>query len=240
MQFARGQQGVEVPLRAENLLDIKRFRIHVYWDETVFEYAGWTLQGTRSEGAWRTDLHGDLDELRGEVTYPEGQCPPSIPAGDGEVVKILLNVRTNATLGTTTFTYRDNEMNFKDCDDQMTLPLLVMGSAEITESPPASSDPRTMGVLPDRLTLRRVVPNPVDHTAEFQFGLPAAGEVVLSIYDVAGREIVRLAQRDYTDGWHSAVWDRRDRNGSEASAGVYFVQLVGLGQVRTQRILLLR
>jgi flagellar hook assembly protein FlgD len=57
------------------------------------------------------------------------------------------------------------------------------------------------------------------------YDLPVRSKVLLSIYDVDGRQVARLA-----DGWQEAgrynlKWDGRDKRGRACPTGVYFCSL---------------
>lgn len=49
--------------------------------------------------------------------------------------------------------------------------------------------------------------------------------VDLGIFDVKGRLVKKIADRDFGTGTHSVVWDGRDSNGDRVASGVYFYRL---------------
>jgi hypothetical protein len=57
-----------------------------------------------------------------------------------------------------------------------------------------------------------------------QFALPQRAHVRLSVIDLQGREVARLADDDFTAGRHSAAWDGLGRNGA-VLAGLYFLRM---------------
>ncbi len=62
--------------------------------------------------------------------------------------------------------------------------------------------------------------------ARLSFGLAKAERATIAIYDVRGRLVRKLTDRDYSAGSnHSVEWDRRDASGRQADAGIYFAQL---------------
>ncbi len=68
-------------------------------------------------------------------------------------------------------------------------------------------------------------PNPFNPTATIRFGLPEAGKVTLVIYDLMGREVVRLVEGGRDAGWQAVVWDGRDARGREVPTGIYIARL---------------
>ncbi|GAJ03228.1 unnamed protein product, partial [marine sediment metagenome] len=68
-------------------------------------------------------------------------------------------------------------------------------------------------------------PNPFNPTATIRFGLPEAGKVTLLVYDLMGREVVRLLERHQDAGWQAVVWDGRNAKGQEVPTGIYIARL---------------
>ncbi len=85
------------------------------------------------------------------------------------------------------------------------------------------------------LTLAVPFPNPTLGAAEIGFDLPTAQSVRVTVFDVLGREVARLADGDHTAGPHRLILDA-----SALGAGVYTVRLVAGETVRTQRLVVAR
>jgi len=62
-------------------------------------------------------------------------------------------------------------------------------------------------------------PNPFTGGTTVSFFMPAPGSVGIDVYDVSGRLIARLADRDYVRGTHTVRWVPVE---SGVAAGVYF------------------
>ena len=50
-------------------------------------------------------------------------------------------------------------------------------------------------LLPKQFSLHRNYPNPINPVTTLRFELPSESDVALAIYDLRGREVVRLADR---------------------------------------------
>ncbi|MCH8838370.1 MAG: T9SS type A sorting domain-containing protein, partial [Candidatus Marinimicrobia bacterium] len=92
-------------------------------------------------------------------------------------------------------------------------------------------DATTLGILrqellPGRFALRQNYPNPFNPSTTVRFDLPLAASVRLAVYDLLGREVVRLVDGHLEAGYHQQVWSGRDRDGQEVPTGIYFVRLV--------------
>ncbi len=86
--------------------------------------------------------------------------------------------------------------------------------------------------------LASAVPNPSRGTVSIQWGLSSAARVDLSVFDVLGRRVRRLAEGNQGAGQKIAVWNGRDDRGQRVASGLYLVRLQ-LG-TRTFRTSLLR
>ena len=61
--------------------------------------------------------------------------------------------------------------------------------------------------------------------ANVLFGVSKADRVQVRVYDVTGRLVRTLADREFPAGNHSLVWNGRDDAGTQVARGVYFTQL---------------
>jgi hypothetical protein len=79
-------------------------------------------------------------------------------------------------------------------------------------TPPASR--------PAGLMLAQNRPNPFKRYTEIGYGLPAAGDVTLTIYNLMGQEVITPVSGHQPPGYGIAAWDGKHSNGAEV-AGVY-------------------
>ncbi len=78
-------------------------------------------------------------------------------------------------------------------------------------------------LLVDRLG--PVIPNPFNPSTRIHFSLKADTEISLSVFDMRGREISRLAEGEWPAGGHDVQWQGRDGNGAPVASGAYFARL---------------
>ena len=69
--------------------------------------------------------------------------------------------------------------------------------------------------------LAPAVPNPFAANTRVEFTLDQAERVDLSVFDVSGRQVARLAEGWHAAGPHSVSWSGHDLTGAELPAGVY-------------------
>jgi hypothetical protein len=100
------------------------------------------------------------------------------------------------------------------------------------------------GVTPSRLDdlFLQVRPNPVrGDNVEIAFRASGARNEHVSIYDVAGRLVRRLAAGGAgPEEMRSVTWDSRSASGQPVGAGLYFVRASSDARVETARITILR
>jgi len=92
-------------------------------------------------------------------------------------------------------------------------------------------DPRDFELAPIR-------PNPMSGGGRIAFTVPFRSPVRLSVFDVQGREVARLAQGDHEPGRYSVEWDGTSQR--RRQSGVYFVRLDAPGVHLVQRLVLMR
>jgi len=83
-------------------------------------------------------------------------------------------------------------------------------------------------------------PNPTRGASEIRFRLPAEARVTLSVYDVSGALVRRLADERLRAGDHLASWDGRNAAGVEVSSGVYFYRLEAGPRSESRRLAIVR
>jgi hypothetical protein len=70
---------------------------------------------------------------------------------------------------------------------------------------------------PTTFAFHPAYPNPFNPSTELRFDLPEPGGVMITVLDVLGREVARIAEGTYDHGYHSVTWNARD-----LASGVYF------------------
>jgi len=73
--------------------------------------------------------------------------------------------------------------------------------------------------------LSQARPNPFNPRTTIEYSIAAPGYVTLRVYDLAGRVVRTLVDRDVEPGEHKVVWDGTTDAGQRAASGVYFVKM---------------
>jgi hypothetical protein len=88
---------------------------------------------------------------------------------------------------------------------------------------------RTLGLTVARVYhnhLEQNFPNPFNPSTTIAFSLKDAGNVNLTIYDVAGRRVRNLVDEHRDRGVYKITWDGMNDSGSRVASGVYFYKMI--------------
>lgn len=83
-------------------------------------------------------------------------------------------------------------------------------------------------------------PNPFNPSTRIPFELTRGARVTLAVYDVAGRHVRAVLDRQYPAGLHEAEWDGKDDAGRGVASGVYFYRMHAGNRTETRRMVLLK
>lgn len=83
--------------------------------------------------------------------------------------------------------------------------------------------------------LSEINPNPFNSSTRIHYQIPAATRVTLTIYDVTGRRVTVLEDRNMDSGEHETIWDA-----SNMPSGVYFLHMNTKDFQDTKKLLLLK
>ena len=84
-------------------------------------------------------------------------------------------------------------------------------------------------------TLDKMYPNPFNPTTQISYSIENAGQMKLSIYNIAGQEVSVLHDGYQSSGSYNVQW-----NATELASGVYYVSMVMNGHVETMKAIILK
>ncbi|MCH8838423.1 MAG: T9SS type A sorting domain-containing protein [Candidatus Marinimicrobia bacterium] len=94
--------------------------------------------------------------------------------------------------------------------------------------------------LPQSFALHQNYPNPFNPSTTLQFDLPMATDIRIVVYDLLGREVVRLMDQRLEPGYHQLVWNGRDRRGRSVPTGMYIVLMATPEYTKSIKLVLLK
>ncbi len=89
--------------------------------------------------------------------------------------------------------------------------------------------------VPGKWELPPVYPNPFNSRTQVSFKVPVESHVNLAIYDLLGREVMKLLDRDIASGTQRVSVDM-----SDFSSGIYFVRMNAPGYQAVQKIVMIK
>ena len=84
-------------------------------------------------------------------------------------------------------------------------------------------------------TLDKMYPNPFNPTTQISYSIENAGQMKLSIYNIAGQEVSVLHDGYQSSGSYNVQW-----NAAELASGVYYVSMVMNGHVETMKAVVVK
>ncbi|MGB2980464.1 MAG: CARDB domain-containing protein, partial [Candidatus Zixiibacteriota bacterium] len=172
---------------------------------------------TNSDGRWLLNL--------GNLKNPVSNNVLPYEAGDTIFLQVL-----GGGEGSGADTIVISGASPQDCGDQ------EIGISTGVEEPTGPA----AGPLPERFYLSANYPNPFNQSTIIKFGLPVAGHVELSIYNIVGRKVVTLLDQDYQAGNHVVTWNGENADGRSVSSGIYFYRVKSGEFTQIRKMVLLK
>ena len=95
-------------------------------------------------------------------------------------------------------------------------------------------------LYPTQFELRQNYPNPFNPTTTISFDLPEDANVMVDIFDVAGRKIRTLINEPKEAGTHQVMWDGQDDHGNSVASGVYVYRIQAGDFVQSKKLLFMK
>ena len=94
--------------------------------------------------------------------------------------------------------------------------------------------------MPYSFSLSQNYPNPFNPTTQIQYDLPESEFVSINIFDIMGREVKTLVNKEQIAGFRSVQWNATNNLGQPVPAGMY-IYTIQAGEFRqTRKMVLLK
>lgn len=93
------------------------------------------------------------------------------------------------------------------------------------EDPPTDVDDIQGVPLPGAMALEQNYPNPFNSSTVIPYNLVDSGSASLTVYDLTGRRVTKIASGYKQAGMHTVAWDGLDQEGRYAASGLYLYEL---------------
>ena len=221
------------------------FEVHMTNTETVgtmsfeIEDAPEYLTVTSVEAVGRF-ANGIIDGSTGEDSNNENfyflgyDFTGGIPEGDGPIIKV--NVQMSQNINNPNVMLLFEEVSGGDAGAN-SITAASQGLGLFTNSTLSTNGETS---LPSEFTLHANYPNPFNPSTVITYDLAGQGHVDLSIYNVVGKKVKTIVNKNETAGRKVAVWYGVDDSGNSLSAGMYFYRLTAGAKVFTKKMVLMK
>ncbi len=100
---------------------------------------------------------------------------------------------------------------------------LLWGDSPITEE----------NLIPKEFDLKQNYPNPFNPSTTIEYTIPENSRVTLKIYDILGKEVATLVDKNQNSGSYIVVW-----NAQSVGSGIYFYRITAGNYTDTKRMVL--
>lgn len=94
--------------------------------------------------------------------------------------------------------------------------------------------------IPLEFSLSQNYPNPFNPVTQIRYTLPQLANVSLKIYDILGREVKTLVNREQAPGAYRIEWNGTNNYGVQVSSGMYIYRVVAGKFVQTKKMMFLK
>ncbi len=113
-------------------------------------------------------------------------------------------------------------------DDSTVIPILM----QVNEIPVGVEN---SNIQPTCFQLCVPYPNPFNSKTNIGFTSPSQSEVILSVYDIKGRLVELITNKDYSVGYHNLIWDAEN-----IPTGLYLIRMEAQEYTTIQKVTLIR
>ncbi len=90
-------------------------------------------------------------------------------------------------------------------------------------------------LAPENISLFQNYPNPFNASTVIKYELPKQSQVTIEIYDILGRKVTTLIDKQQPAGYHQAIWHADD-----FASGMYFYKLQAGDFIETKKMILMK
>jgi hypothetical protein len=94
--------------------------------------------------------------------------------------------------------------------------------------------------IPQAMVNLSVHPNPFNPRTTITFSIDHPQSVELCIFDMTGKRIAELANREFETGFHSMEWQGKDLQGRAVASGTYLLRMSTDEWVTSEKMMLVR
>ena len=94
--------------------------------------------------------------------------------------------------------------------------------------------------IPVKFALEQNYPNPFNPSTLLRYSIVSTSLVTLKVYDILGREVKTLVNKEQASGVYDINWNGDDELGNKVSTGVYFYRIEAGDFIQTKKMILVK
>ncbi len=178
--------------------------------------------GGRSSGSESVRELDSTGALVDAVEYDDDDPWPSEPDGSGTTLELINPELDNSLSGSWASSTAD------------------YGTPGAINSAFSSLISENNDMLPTVFSLHQNYPNPFNPITSIKYDLPKDEHTFIAIFDIMGRHVKTLLEKNQSAGFKTIKWDATNSQGKRVSAGMYIYQIKAGAFNDTKKMVLLK
>lgn len=125
--------------------------------------------------------------------------------------------------------YRDKNLQWSEWSDERSF---IIGSGTKVEE--------RSGAVVKESKLYANYPNPFNPTTAIQFDIAKTGHVRMDVFNINGRRVKTLVDKEMPSGQYSVIWNGTNDSGQKLASGIYFYRLTAKDYYNIKRAVLIK
>ena len=175
-----------------------------------------------SNGGELLRLMDNDDGIVDYVSYDDSAPWPLEPDGDGMTLELL-----------------NPSLNNNDAENWVSSDIALGTPGQQNSSYDALSNDIDK-IIPSIFALHQNYPNPFNPTTSIEYDLPNDSYTVVTVFDVMGKHVKTLVDKNQSAGFKTIRWDAKNDEGESVAAGMYIFQIKSGVNIASKKMILLR
>jgi hypothetical protein len=95
-------------------------------------------------------------------------------------------------------------------------------------------------IIPEKSYLHQNYPNPFNPATVIKFDIHAKSNIKLSVFDITGKEIELLVDKELTSGSYEIIWNARQSEPLTYPSGIYFYRMLSNDFIQSKKMLYIK
>jgi hypothetical protein len=109
-----------------------------------------------------------------------------------------------------------------------------------TKTATTEVDDEEVEELPTEFSLTQNYPNPFNPSTTIEYTVPVRSRVTITVYNILGRQVRTLVDREESVGQYRVTWDGTDQSGRRVASGVYLYRFTAGEYSETRKLVVIK